>query len=114
MRWSNISLSSVEMEGMMNETRALHESRVSALMAEYDLRDLDHQIHLLHGNPRKQITDMAETHKIELIVMGTVCRRGVAGLLIGNTAESVLRQVNCSVLAVKPEGFVTPVRLEDV
>jgi len=41
--------------------------------------------------------------------MGTVCRTGVAGLFIGNTAEKVLRQVDCSLLTVKPEGFVTPV-----
>jgi len=37
----------------------------------------------------------------------------VAGFFIGNTAESVLQQVNCSVLTVKPEGFVSPVKLDD-
>jgi nucleotide-binding universal stress UspA family protein len=41
--------------------------------------------------------------------MGTVCRAGVPGLFIGNTAEKVLRHVSCSVLTVKPEGFVSPV-----
>jgi nucleotide-binding universal stress UspA family protein len=45
--------------------------------------------------------------------MGTVCHTGVAGLIIGNTAEKVLNKVDCSVLTVKPEGFVTPVTLED-
>jgi nucleotide-binding universal stress UspA family protein len=47
---------------------------------------------------------------VELLVMGTVCRTGVAGFLIGNTAEGVLDQINCSVLTLKPEGFKTPVR----
>jgi len=46
--------------------------------------------------------------------MGTVNRAGIAGLLIGNTAEKVLRQVDCSTLAVKPEGFITPVLLDSV
>ena len=46
------------------------------------------------------------------MVMGTVCRTGVAGFFIGNTAENVLHQVNCSVLAVKPQGFVSPVKLK--
>jgi nucleotide-binding universal stress UspA family protein len=41
--------------------------------------------------------------------MGTVSRTGIRGLIIGNTAETILRSVRCSVLAVKPEGFVTPV-----
>ena len=44
--------------------------------------------------------------------MGTVGRTGIPGLFIGNTAETVLRQVHCSVLTVKPEGFETPVRLD--
>jgi len=60
----------------------------------------------------KLIPKLAQTKGIELIVMGTVCRTGVAGLIIGNTAENVLRQVDCSVLTVKPEGFVSPVNLD--
>jgi len=49
--------------------------------------------------------------RIEVIVMGTVCQSGVEGFLINNTAEKVLHQVDCSVLTVKPDGFVTPVKL---
>jgi hypothetical protein len=37
----------------------------------------------------------------------------VAGLLVGNTAERMLDRVECSLLTIKPEGFVSPVRLED-
>ena len=36
---------------------------------------------------------------------------GLAWLLIGNTAESVLEQLRCSVLAIKPSRFVSPVTL---
>jgi len=32
---------------------------------------------------------------------------------MGNTAETILNQIDCSVLAIKPPGFVTPVTLED-
>ncbi len=41
--------------------------------------------------------------------MGTVCRTGIPGLIIGNTAERVLDSVKCSVLTVKPAGFVSPI-----
>jgi hypothetical protein len=41
--------------------------------------------------------------------MGTIGRSGVPGLLIGNTAERMLSAVDCSILALKPEGFVSPV-----
>ena len=42
--------------------------------------------------------------------MGTVGRSGIDGVIIGNTAEKVLNRIECSVLALKPPGFVTPIR----
>jgi len=64
------------------------------------------------GQPEDVIPEFVVAHGVDLVVMGTVARAGVAGLLIGNTAERVLRKLPCSVLAVKPEGFVCPVRLD--
>lgn len=66
--------------------------------------------HLIKGLPTKEIPLLAEKLEIDLIVMGTVGRIGIPGLIIGNTAESILEQVKCSVLAIKPEGFKTPVQ----
>jgi nucleotide-binding universal stress UspA family protein len=68
---------------------------------------------MLKGEPGDLIPKLAARMEVELIVMGTVSRSGVAGFLIGNTAEMILRRVRCSVLTVKPDGFVTPVRLDD-
>jgi universal stress protein E len=47
----------------------------------------------------------------DLLVMGTISRAGLAGVLIGSTAERLLDRVDCSILAVKPEDFVSPVTL---
>lgn len=33
-------------------------------------------------------------------------------IVMGNTAETILNQLECSVLVIKPPGFVTPVTLE--
>jgi nucleotide-binding universal stress UspA family protein len=41
--------------------------------------------------------------------MGTLGRVGIPGLIIGNTAEDVLRETQTAVLAVKPSGFISPV-----
>lgn len=46
---------------------------------------------------------------VELVVMGTVARTGLPGFIIGDTAEKALTTVDCSVLAVKPDSFVSPV-----
>ena len=54
---------------------------------------------------------VASRERIDFVVMGTVCWTGVPGFLTGNSAENVLQQVDCSVLAIKPKGFVSPVKL---
>ncbi|WP_432648854.1 universal stress protein [Methylomarinum roseum] len=44
--------------------------------------------------------------------MGTLGQTGISGFLIGNTAEAILDQLQCSVLAIKPPGFRSPVTIE--
>ncbi len=72
---------------------------------------LSPRFYLREGNPRKVIPSIAEELKADLVVMGTLSRAGIPGLLIGNTAEVVLNNLECSVLTVKPSAFVTPVNL---
>jgi universal stress protein E len=50
-------------------------------------------------------------HSIDLLVMATIGRGGLAGIMIGDTAERVLPELSCSLLTVKPKDFVSPVRL---
>jgi universal stress protein E len=102
-----------EMAQMTRELQAQRYRELDTLVRGYLLKDLDCHIHFLEGNPGLAIPDLAASLHIELIVMGTVCRTGIPGVLIGNTAESVLGQVDCSVLTVKPEGFLSPVTLQD-
>jgi universal stress protein E len=64
---------------------------------------------LIKGSPGEIIPNIVREKDIDLIVMGTVGRTGIAGLIIGNTAEKILNTVDCSVLTVKPEGFKFPV-----
>ncbi len=68
-----------------------------------DKREID----ALHG--RTAVGVLIVQDLAVLLVMGTVCRTGVPGFFIGNTAERVLQHLDCSLLAVKPKGFETPV-----
>lgn len=104
---------SSEVDRWVRETRDLHRFKLAELLQPYNLQDLKHQVYLLKGEAGQLIPELAAEKEVELIVMGTVGRTGVDGLLIGNTAEKILRRVNCSVLTVKPDGFVTPVRLDE-
>lgn len=61
----------------------------------------------IKGNPKEVIPEYAKTVNADLVVMGTVGRVGIPGLIIGNTAENILYRLHRSLLAIKPEGFKT-------
>jgi nucleotide-binding universal stress UspA family protein len=67
------------------------------------------QLHLIKGTAKAAIPKKARELDVDLIVMGTVARSGIPGFFMGNTAESILNQIDCSVLAIKPPGFESPV-----
>lgn len=68
-------------------------------------------LHVREGLAETQIPALAEELDAELVVLGTVGRTGLTAALLGNTAEHVIEQLNCDVLAIKPEGFECPVKL---
>jgi nucleotide-binding universal stress UspA family protein len=65
--------------------------------------------HLPKGSARSELPALAARIDADLVILGTLGRTGVPGLFMGNTAETVLHQVDCSVLALKPPGFISPV-----
>jgi nucleotide-binding universal stress UspA family protein len=71
------------------------------------------QVHMPKGPANKVIPELAKELQVDCIVMGTVARTGIPGFIMGNTAETILDQMECSVLAVKPPGFVSPVTLAE-
>jgi universal stress protein E len=94
----------VQMAGSIKQK---HEQALAELVGPW----LPHiaRVHLLKGRARDEIPRLAANEMMDVVVMGTVCRTGVSGMLIGNTAETVLDQVDCAVVALKPRGFVSPV-----
>jgi nucleotide-binding universal stress UspA family protein len=50
-----------------------------------------------------------EKYGVDLVVMGPSARSGIPGIITGITAEVLLPQLHCSVIAVKPAGFVCPI-----
>ena len=84
--------------------------QTSRLVRSFEGRLAETQSTLRRGEHDDIIPEFVVAEGIDLVVMGTVAQSGIAGMLIGNTAERVLRKLPCSVLAVKPEGFTSPVR----
>jgi universal stress protein A len=65
---------------------------------------------MVEGSPKVEIVAYARKHQIDLIVLATHGRSGLAHVLMGSVAESVVRTAPCPVLTVRPEGhqFVMP------
>ena len=104
-------MSKSEVAELANKTRMEHEGRISELLEKHAPGLPNDRIHLLKGDAEALIPALAKRKSIEIIVMGTVVRTGIAGFIVGNTAENILQRVDCSVLTVKPDGFVSPVKL---
>ncbi|MFA8386907.1 MAG: universal stress protein [Pelagibaca sp.] len=88
-----------------NDSKSLLQDLVSGF-SEYD--DIMRVLHI-KGVAGDVIPEHVMAEGIDTLIMGTLTRTGVAGLFIGDTAETILNHVSCSVLTAKASGFVTPI-----
>ncbi len=61
---------------------------------------------VLTGTPFKEIIDTAKDLGVNLIVMATHGRTGLAYAFMGSVAEKVVRKASCPVLTIKHPTFV--------
>jgi len=67
---------------------------------EYALAE--RHLHIAEGPAKSLIPRVAREQGAALTVLGTVARRGLGGMLVGNTAETVLERLDSDVLILKP------------
>jgi nucleotide-binding universal stress UspA family protein len=101
-------LSPDEFSEFIETSRRTEETALSGFLAPYQERLTGVGVELVHGEPEDAITRCVESRGADVVVMGTVARTGIAGLVMGNTAERVLQRLRGSVFAVKPPGFRSP------
>jgi len=94
----------------MVQFEAAVRERVDMLVSPRDLITLRPEYALRIGVPADQIVHYADDRDIDLIVMGTHGRSGVAHMVMGSVAETVVRTAPCPVLTIRhPEHpFITP------
>jgi len=56
---------------------------------------------LVNGSPADEIVRVAEEEHVDMIVIGTHGRTGLKRLLMGSTAEAVMRKAKCPVFVFK-------------
>ncbi|MGE3509980.1 MAG: universal stress protein [Vicinamibacterales bacterium] len=100
-------LSEAEVSGLLAREAATRRAALERLVRPW--ASLHPRLHLRKGHAPDVVPRLVERERIDLLVMGSVSRTGVAGFIVGNTAERILDAVECSLLVAKPEGFVSPV-----
>lgn len=87
---------------LQQKLRNLHTEGLQKLGKGYGIAPA--QLHLLDGDPGRVIAEFAGAQHSDVVIMGTVQRGGFERLAMGSVAERLLAQLNCDVLALKPDG----------
>ena len=105
-------VSRTEFDHLLEITRSKHKKAFDTLLADYAMSSDDQTVHLIKGEAASTIRTLSRELQSDLVVMGSIGRTGIPGLIIGNTAEEVMQNIDASILAVKPAGFVSPVAVD--
>lgn len=111
MRGPRFKISSQEISEMKEKLSKESMLHLHQLLGHIHVPIQEGNIHLKEGMSEKVIAQAITELKIDVLVMGSVARSGIPGLLIGNKAEKLLSSISCTVLTIKPDGFVSPVTL---
>ena len=93
-------------------TRAQHQhySALQNIIEKSEIDQKNMKVQHFRGKPEEAIPKFVKEHEIDILVMGTVARTGIPGWIMGNTSERIVQNLTCSLLALKPNGFVSPVK----
>ena len=91
----------VTFDSIHEAARADVRRRMETLASQ--LKTVAHQTHVREGEVWKSLSDLIQTHEIDLLIVGTRGRTGVEKLVLGSKAEEILRQATCPVLTVGPK-----------
>ncbi len=90
----------IDLNSYADELKRKMQPELERLCEKYGLKKS--QFVLKRGEVDKIIVSVAADYKAQLVVMGTVGRRGLAAMVLGNTAEEILEHLHTDVLALKP------------
>ncbi len=96
-------LSPTALPGAFDQSRRYAEQRMATLVQNEHLKAVhDWSAVLMQGEVCEVLSRLVRKHNLDLIVMGTHGHSGIRKLLLGSTAEKVIRLSACPVLTVGP------------
>ncbi len=102
-----------EMQKAREQLHAEARQQLEAQLMQTDARALPYgfKMEVVEGNPETVVPEYVVKNEVDLLIIGTVGRTGLSGVLLGNTAERMLVNLHSSLLAIKPPGYVSPLTL---
>jgi universal stress protein A len=90
--------------GQLEESQTKDARAKLQKLAERELPTTNYEIAIEVGDPADVILAMGKRLAVDLVVMATHGRRGVAHLILGSLAERIVRSAPVPVLTVRPPG----------
>ena len=97
---------------LMAEARSSTHGKFNRFLEEFHIEPDLNVAHLKEGRPSDVILKYCRSNPVGTLVMGTVGRAGLSGILIGNTAERVMNHLECSLLVVSPKQVRSPLEVD--
>jgi nucleotide-binding universal stress UspA family protein len=91
----------VELDAMLDDAREHFEEQFKKIIQRAKGLGVEMQTDIAVGHPVEQIVHRAETDHVDLIVLGRRGKSRWEKMLVGSTAEKVLRYAHCPVMVVR-------------
>lgn len=91
----------VEVDAMLDDAREHFEEQFKKITQHAKDAGIEFETAIAVGHPVEQIVHRAETDHVDLIVLGRRGRSRFEKMLVGSTAEKVLRYAHCPVMVVR-------------
>jgi nucleotide-binding universal stress UspA family protein len=89
----------------VNERRRIANESLERLRDDFSASGINARTTSPEGHrPSPGLLKVAKEHEVDLIVAGTQSKSGVARLILGSTAEQLIRNAECPVLTVGPNA----------
>ena len=105
MRSSRLSYQPTDIERMGRAAVSEAYLRVEHLLAGSLTPNIATRVHVQKGHVSDVVPEVVRAIEPSLLVMGTLSRRGISGMVVGNSVERLADRVNVPLLAVKPNGI---------
>lgn len=109
LRGPRFRMDEAEIATLAMKEKAIHEKWMEDILHPFRTKEIKMRSYLVQGPSSQVILDFIQKRHYDPLIMGTLARSGIPGLIIGNTAETVLTKARCSTLTIKPADFKSPV-----